>query len=439
MSAVKPGTLIDGRYEVDSRLGRGGMGVVYRATQLGLNRPVAVKMLLPELGAREEDRVRFQREARVMSRLRHPNAVDVFDYGEWEGQLFLVMELLRGRTLRSRMVDGEAYGRSDTLRIGWEMADVLVAAHDLALVHRDVKPANIMLETRADDSERVVMVDFGLAFMRTHEADLARVTSVGLVSGTPAYMPPEQARGADDLGPPADVYALGVMLFELATGRTPFTATRRIDLLNEHLFVDPPTMREVAPHEDISSAFEELVGRMLAKSALDRPTAREVRDRIGEVIVGEVPRGRGRPERLNEERAQRVPTERDRPAVRTLPYLFDDEDEATSTEAGPTDRIGVVGSIDTRRHVALRAAGFEPSPYAADQSVDLLLISHERSPMEVMPSAVPVVALVDDDLDVAAITELLRSGIADVVKSSADDAAIVRKIQRALRSHRRRS
>lgn len=441
MKHVKPGTLIADRYEVKARLGRGGMGVVYLADQVSLGRDVAIKMLRPEFSVEEEDRARFQREARVMSRLRHRNAVDVFDYGTWEDQLFLVMELLDGLTLRARMTDDVPYDFDESLRIAWELADVLVAAHDLSLVHRDLKPENVMLQPRTDGTERVVVVDFGLAFMHSSDPETSRLTTAGLVSGTPQYMSPEQARGADNLGPAVDIYALGGMLFELVTGSPPFRARRRIDLINEHLFVEAPSMRDAAPPGvEVPYVLNDLVKRMLRKASFDRPDALEVRDTLGALMTGDVSRGRGRPDRLNEPRSRRIPT-RDGRAFEDSEGEVDGLAETLAVPAFEDDAIAFVGvtrPMPLARTVSFRAAGFAPVSLDAAH-LDVILVDSESDPLGHVDLGVPVVAEVALEVDLSEITNLLRGGVADVIRGPADDAAVIRKVRRAMKTHQRRS
>ena len=428
MSAVKAGIVIADRYRVDGRLGQGGMGVVYLGTQLGLQRPVAIKMLLPDLSERPEDRDRFHREARVMSRLRHENAVEIFDYGEWNGRLFLVMELLRGAPLRDRMTDGEPMPIDVTLELGWQLAEVLFTAHDLSLVHRDLKPENVVMEPRTGGTERAVVVDFGLAFIQSADADVSRLTAKGLVSGTPLYMSPEQARGLASLGPPTDVYSLGAMLYELAVGDPPFSARKTIDMVNQHLFVAPQPMRKRAPDLPIPPAFDDLVMRMLQKSAFDRPTAEEVRDLLAQLIIGNTPRGRGRPEFMNNERRRRMMTKRD-----AAPASGDRSDELVMDVD-----LAIHGEVNSQWLSALGAAGFNTLDWTPQCAADAVFVANAPPDDLSEYGGRPVLALVADDKPLPEIMEMMRAGIADVVRVSAPADELTRKVRRAVDKHRRR-
>lgn len=223
------GRTLAGRYVIEERIGVGGMGTVYRAKHEVVGRDVAVKFLAPELSYEPTNRTRFLREARAANRINHEHIIDITDFGETDdGHVYLVMEFLDGIPL-SRAIDDEgALEMTRALRIMRQIAKALARAHELDVVHRDVKPDNIFL-LRGYEGDFVKLLDFGLAQMKGE----LRVTATGTVFGTPEYIAPEQARGAP-LGPGADLYSSGCVLFEMLTGHLPFSGSTP-DLILKHL------------------------------------------------------------------------------------------------------------------------------------------------------------------------------------------------------------
>jgi len=266
---VQPGDLLAGKYRIVAPLGEGAMGVVWRAQQLELGRDVAVKILHANLAARSDARARFAREAKVAATLNHEHAVRVLDFGEAPAGLFLVMELVPGRTLRM-LLDGGVPPRREALQIALAIAQVLEAAHRINLVHRDIKPENTFVD-RTDDGPAVRVVDFGLAFIADATSSIGRMTEEGILGGTPAYMSPEQARGKA-VGPASDIYSLGCTLYELIAGRPPFLGAVA-ELLTRHAYAPPITLHELELEPPIEPALDQLVGAMLGKSPPLRPTA----------------------------------------------------------------------------------------------------------------------------------------------------------------------
>jgi tetratricopeptide (TPR) repeat protein len=273
-----------GHYRVDGRIGSGGMGEVYRGFDTRLNRPVALKLL--RTGASEQSDIvqRFLREARAASALNHPNIVTIHEVGETAGgELFIVQELIDGRTLRAIIESAQTL--TTTVDIGRQVARALAAAHAAGIVHRDVKPENIMV--RADGYVKVL--DFGLARVIDHQAAerstvLRQDTEPGTVLGTAAYMAPEQARGTQ-AGPAADIFALGVVLYEMAAGRRPFVAPSSVGVLAAILTEQPVPLVRLNPA--VPAAFDALVHRMLAKEAERRPSARDVDEALASLNGGE--------------------------------------------------------------------------------------------------------------------------------------------------------
>ena len=204
-----------GNCNVLSPLGRGGMGVVFKAFDTTLHRMVAIKVLSPQLASSPEANRRFLREARAAAAINHPNVVVIHAVGEQSGMPFLVMEFVDGRTLHARIRSGTPFDLASLLRIAAQIADGLAAAHRQGVVHRDIKPRNIMLE---NGIERVKITDFGLALAALDES---QITSVNRVVGTPSYMSPEQVQGAR-VDRRSDLFSLGCVLYTMVTGRSPF-------------------------------------------------------------------------------------------------------------------------------------------------------------------------------------------------------------------------
>jgi serine/threonine protein kinase/tetratricopeptide (TPR) repeat protein len=267
------GTAIAGRYVVRQKLGAGGMGSVYLATQEPLGREVAVKVMLKELIADEVAVQRFHAEAQAVSRLNHPNIVTVFDFGATDdGTLFLVMEKLEGETLVSRLRRGPL-PFAEAAPVIAQVARALHAAHAKGIVHRDLKPENVMI-TKADGNEVVIKVlDFGLAKMVSGERRTG-LTASDVIMGTPGYMSPEQIHGFP-IDARSDLYALGVIAWEMLTGRQLFSATSPVKILMRHLEEIPPPPSSVMPSAGIPSAAEALIARLLEKSADRRPATGE--------------------------------------------------------------------------------------------------------------------------------------------------------------------
>ena len=230
------------RYRIDAPLGQGGMATVYRAQDLRHERPVALKVLRPELaGALGPDR--FLREIRVTARLDHPGILPIFDSGETGGLLWYAMPLVVGESLRSWLREGRKLPVAEAIRITREVAEALAYAHDTGVVHRDIKPENILLRGSASQERNStagwhpVIADFGIAHLEATAGD--RLTSTGFTLGTPAYMSPEQATGNRDVDARTDVYALGCVLYEMLCGEPPFTGANAQAILARQLTEAP--------------------------------------------------------------------------------------------------------------------------------------------------------------------------------------------------------
>ncbi|HEX8201266.1 MAG TPA: serine/threonine-protein kinase, partial [Isosphaeraceae bacterium] len=249
-----------GRYEVTGIVGRGGMGLVLKALDPPLNRYVAVKVLAPELATSGPARTRFAREAKAAAAVAHEHVVPIYAVDEAGGLPYLVMPYVAGQSLRERVERDGPLGLVEALRVGMQVAQGLGAAHAQGLVHRDVKPANILLENGV---ERVKITDFGLA----RAVDDASVTQSGVVTGTPEFMSPEQARG-ELVDPRSDLFSLGGVLYAMCTGHAPFRAGTSLAVLKRVCEDRHRPIRALNP--GIPGWFEEIVDRLLEKDPNDR-------------------------------------------------------------------------------------------------------------------------------------------------------------------------
>lgn len=257
------GRVIAGRYRLEARLGEGGMGVVYRARHVLIERIVALKLIRPDLKEETHLRAWMLREARAANRVDHAHIVDIHDVGETEeGELYLVMEYLLGRSLASEIAKGPM-PIARAVDILEQMIAALSRAHDLGVIHRDLKSDNIMLTARGGRQDYVKILDFGLAALTRDP----RLAPKGAVFGTPEYMSPEQARG-EDAASTSDLYALGILFYEMCTGRLPFRSGDRETLLEMQRSAPPPTPRSLRP--DLPEKAEEILLKLLAKDPKDR-------------------------------------------------------------------------------------------------------------------------------------------------------------------------
>ncbi len=226
------GRNLDDRFTIEEKLGAGGMGAVYRARQHSVGRDVAIKVVHPGLVADRDATKRFLREAKLASRLSHPNIVSVLDFGQTsDGLFYLVMELVNGRTLHDALLDGGRLTLDRVVRIVSQLCDALEGAHALPIMHRDLKPANIMLLTAGRDLVKVL--DFGLAKSLAVDATSITMTSAGAILGTPTFMPPEVANG-QPYDERADLYSLGCILYLLVAGRPPFVTDSVPEMIALH-------------------------------------------------------------------------------------------------------------------------------------------------------------------------------------------------------------
>jgi serine/threonine protein kinase len=276
------GREVAGRYVIRERLGEGGMGVVFVAEHLHLKKRVAFKVIHPDLAAHEDLLLRFQREALATGQLDHPHIAAAIDFGELaDGGAFMVMPLVRGRSLQSELETRGQMEPRRAARLGAEIADALSAAHAVGIVHRDLKPDNVLLEQRTDGSESAKVLDFGVASLAGRSEGLSVVarplTQAGTILGTPGYMSPEQA-SAGEVDHRTDLYALGVILWELCNGRRLFDGEDITQIFAKQFKSLPPMLElDFSGGEELSA----LVARLLSWNKNERPgSAAEVRDAL---------------------------------------------------------------------------------------------------------------------------------------------------------------
>lgn len=256
-----------GQYTIEARIGTGGMATVYKAYHARLDRFVAIKVMHPTFLSDPNFHHRFEREARIIARLDHPNIVSIYDFDEYEGQPYLVMKYIEGHTLKRLMQRDDALSLQEGQYILQTLANALTYAHDMDILHRDIKPSNIIIDARGEP----YLMDFGLA--RIAQGGESTM-SADMMLGTPQYISPEQAQGKIDLTPRTDVYSLGIILYELTVGQVPFSGDTAYAIVHDHIYSPLPKPRDLNP--SISPQVETVLLKALAKNPDDRyptPTA----------------------------------------------------------------------------------------------------------------------------------------------------------------------
>lgn len=281
------GEVVSGRFKIVEFIDRGGMGEVYLGLNESVGQKVAVKFLNKKFTADEGLVVRFGNEARSYARVTHPNAVTLLDYGQHDdGALYIITEFVDGKSLSKTIKEHGLFSPEQVISIGQQCCDVLTAAHDEGVIHRDLKPDNLMLMPGPKDRFMVKVLDFGIA--KISDDETGPMTETGAIFGTPEFMSPEQARG-DSAQPQSDLYALGIILYYMATGRLPFSGKNKFAVLNKHLNDPPPRPNEIAPHAEVPPALEAVILKCLNKEASERYASAEdlyealddVRDQLG--------------------------------------------------------------------------------------------------------------------------------------------------------------
>lgn len=375
------GQTLAGKYRIDERLSEGGMGTVYRGTHVLMDKTVAVKVLRASLAADEKIVARFSREARAASRINHPHALSVTDFGEDQnGVVFLVMEFLSGRTLKEVIRSEGPMPLARAVEIITQVGSALDDAHGQGVVHRDLKSDNIMLIT-ATSADYAKVLDFGIAKIKEAEGDYdPGLTSPGLVIGTPQYMSPEQCSQAPDIDARTDIYSLGIILFEMLVGHVPFTGESPTVIMLKQMQQAPPSLS--TERNDLPAAVETVVNRALEK----RPENRY--ETVGQ-LVEDLAIAAGLESKAEE---AKVP-----PPSPPLPVVDDDEDEETIVRrryTRPMPQVAVPAEIvESSAHMPAPAASFNPLKILIPSVVGLLLVfgviyafTRNNAPTEVTPT-----------------------------------------------------
>ncbi len=285
------GRQVAGQFRILQRIGSGGMGSVYKAEQPEMNRFVAIKILHTKYLNRNDLVSRFRREARAMSQLSHPNTARVFLFGQLEdGSCYFVMEYMEGRNLAQTVRSEGPMDPGRAANVMMQVCGALEEAHQAGIVHRDLKPENIFLTTQGGLPDYPKVLDFGLAKVTEKQMRPGSVilTQEGMVFGTPEFMSPEQARG-EPLDGRSDIYSLGVILFELLTGKLPFDANQPMEYINAHISKQPMMLKDRAPGREFPLGLEEILQKAMAKRAEDRfASAAQFGQALREVLKGKI-------------------------------------------------------------------------------------------------------------------------------------------------------
>ena len=434
MNILSVGELVDEKYTVEQLLGSGAMGTVYRVRHEGLGSQFALKILSPVYSFDKNYRHRFQREAKINARLKHQHVVQVYDTGEHDGLLYTVMELLDGKDLRYFLDRKRVKELEQVVAIAAQLASALVAAHEIGLVHRDLKPANILVEEK-DGGWRVVVVDFGLAFLEKSE-ELGRMTKTNsTVAGTPLYMSPEQV-AAKELTSASDMYAFGCILYEMIEGKTPFEAPDDdvVKVMTRHLFSPPPKMTRVDEHR-VPVALESLVYKMLEKDPARRPSTVDVFRLLRDLQATPSQWGRGGD--WMHRSARMVPPATERQALESsVTARFHATTVSTFQEL---EKIGLVGELEGMDMIAaLGSNGMQLVPLEAMPDLGVVF-GRDLTPEQVKNLTEDHVVIVATDIeDMDRVAALLRAGALDVIPADFTPDDLTKRLKRAQRRARRK-
>ena len=397
---IQVGQII-GNYKITAKLGEGGMGVVYLAEHPIIGRKVAIKAIHPELSRNPEVVSRFMTEAKSVNQIGNEHIVDVSDFGNTpEGEFYFIMEFLQGEALADCLRRERLLQTDRALQIAAQVADALAAAHAHGIVHRDLKPENIFLITRGQTQDFVKVLDFGLAKLTQGDEKVSHKTRTGSVMGTPYYMAPEQCEGKAGVDHRADVYSLGVILFEMMTGRVPFGGEGYGEIIVKHLTMPPPAPRDINPA--ITPAQQAVVLRALTKPRDARFSSME--EFRAAILDPEKFAGTGRAARLaggpgQDRRRQQQPlAARERPRLRGREagpdalHLPARRRGAGRGDPGPRSRKGLFAGVAVAVVVAAAAVFVlkKPSDEAVTAAAAQPAPRHAGGP--VAPAAAPVPA-----------------------------------------------
>ncbi|HKA87614.1 MAG TPA: serine/threonine-protein kinase [Haliangiales bacterium] len=422
------GRVVAERYRIVDLLGQGGMGAVYRARHLALGRDVAVKLVHEDVAGRPTVAERFRREALILARLNHENAVHIYDFGVDEGSLYIVMELVDGRTVDSVVAAEGRLAPERVVRAGDAVCAVLEVAHAAGIVHRDIKPSNIMLCPRGDE-ERIKVLDFGMATLR-EEGDI-RLTRDGQVFGTPAYMSPEQAQARRPDGR-SDIYSLGCVLYEMVTGHPPFPETGgAMQLLMAHAYRAPIPPRKLVG-DDVPPGLEAVILKAMAKLPAHRfSDAREMREALAPSLTAAPAPPPARP-------AREAAAPRREPHFAAVTAQENVTGAVAVWEPPEAAAAGVGTALGGMGHdVTNVSPGEDLAPYGALVVVgaagdDALALAQAFARA---PHAPPVLLCGPED-DLALMTRSIEVGIHDYVPLPLDASDLAKKVARALRARR---